>query len=428
VARGNWYRLDNIGKFYSAQAGSSAQTVFRCVATLADDIDGDILQHALNSTVYSFPSFNVCLRSGMFWRYLEQSEHAPVVTEENLPICFGLHVDAKSILFRVTYYRTRINLEVSHIVSDGRGTLSFFKTLVTKYVQERYATGDVPNAYDGSDSQKSENSFDKYYEKGKAGSSSAPKVFRIPGWRDASDPTFMEYHLSTAGVLDLAHRYDVSMTSLVIAAAICAIRAEMPARERGRAIRLDIPVDLRRFFASATIKNFFGLAYVTYVPGADDEPLEDVAAQVQAQIREATQPEALKARMNHMIALEKNPFLRVAPLFLKDFVLDIANRVETRKTTMTVSNLGPIVFPDKIAHYLRDIDVMTSTTGMSFVLCSFGDDLSIGISSIYLDPNAIKNFCRIFSEQGIEGRINSNRTHERRLAERAATGRKADES
>lgn len=43
MARRTWYRLDNIGKFYSSQAGRSSQTVFRYSAELADGIDPDIL-------------------------------------------------------------------------------------------------------------------------------------------------------------------------------------------------------------------------------------------------------------------------------------------------------------------------------------------------------------------------------------------------
>ena len=61
MARRTWYRLDNIGKFYSSQAGRSSQTVFRYSAELADGIDPDILQHALDHAIAQFPSFNVHL-------------------------------------------------------------------------------------------------------------------------------------------------------------------------------------------------------------------------------------------------------------------------------------------------------------------------------------------------------------------------------
>lgn len=412
MARDTWYRLDNVGKFYSSQAGSSAQTVFRYSATVRDDIDPDALQCALDQTVDVFPNFNVCLRSGMFWHYLEQAAHPPVVEPESLPLCYGLHVHAKSVLLRVSYHAARINLEVSHIVSDGRGTLSFFKALLHAYVQKRYGVEGVPAEYDGSDYQKSENSFDKYFERNKAASTHAPKVYRLSGWRDASDPTFLEYHLPANRVLNLAHDYDVSLTALVIAVVMCSIRAEMPQRDRHRAIRMDVPVDLRRFFKSTTVKNFFGLAFVSYVPGDEDLSVKEVAKLVHDQLKTATQAEELKSRMNRMIALEKNPLLRLAPLFVKDFLLELADRLAARDVTTTVSNLGNIRIDERLAPYIRDINIMTSTTGINFMVCSFGNDLSISISTVYSNPNVIKNFVRFFSSLGIEGCININKTSE----------------
>lgn len=412
MARATWYRLDNVGKFYSAQAGRSTQTVFRYSATLADAVDADTLQYALEKAVDAFPNFNVSLRSGMFWHYLEQIDTPPAVHRENLPICFGLHAGAKSILFRVSYYRNRINFEVSHMVSDGRGALSFFKALLYSYIQVRYDTEDVPLEYDGSDHQKSEDSFNKYYERDKAASTRAPKVYRIAGWRDKADPTFMELHLPAKRMLQLARSFGVSLTSLLIAAIMCAIREEMPRRDRNRAIRIDIPVDLRQFFESTTTKNFFGLAFVSYTPGDKDEPVEAVAAHVHAQLKAATEAEQLKYRMNRMIALEKNPLLRLAPLFVKDIILDIADRFVIRETTTTVSNLGQIRIDERLAPFVRDVNIMTSTTGLNFTLCSFGDDLSIGISTVYSNPDIVKNFVRYFSHQGIEGTVNINKTSE----------------
>ncbi|MEG0375143.1 MAG: hypothetical protein RR672_05865, partial [Raoultibacter sp.] len=411
MARDTWYRLDNVGKFYSSQAGSSAQTVFRYSAALVDDVDEAVLQHALEKTVKAFPEFNVSLRSGMFWHYLEQAASVPLVSAESLPICFGLHVDAKSVLIRVSYYRDRINFEVSHIVSDGRGSLNFFRTLLYAYLQERYGIeGSLPS-YDGSDNQKSENSFDKYYERDKAAPTYAPKVYRLSGWRDGADPTYMEYHLPAKKVLDLARSWNVSMTSLMIAAIMCAIRAEMPRRDRHRTIRIGIPVDLRQIFGSTTTKNFFGLAFASYVPEGD-ESVRDVALQVNDQLKVVTEAESLKPRMNRMIALEKSPLLRVAPLFVKDLALEFGDWMASRGTTTTVSNLGKIDVDERLAPYIRNLNILTSTTGINLTLCSFGGDLSIGISTVFASNDIIKNFCRYFSSVGIEGYLNINKTNE----------------
>ena len=86
----------------------------------------------------------------------------------------------------------------------------------------------------------------------------------------------MEYHVSASKVLGAAHQCGVSLTSYLIAAILCAIRDVMPSRARNRAIRVDIPVDLRAFFRSETVRNFYGMTYVAYTP-AEIEADEDSA-------------------------------------------------------------------------------------------------------------------------------------------------------
>ena len=127
----------------------------------------------------------------MFWHYLEPSGEVPQALPETLPVCYGLHMNAHSVLFRVTYFGPRINVEVSHMVSDGRGTLQLFRALLGFYLCERYDLGDAPIDYDGSDREKAENSFDKYFERDKKGMERTPRAWRLPGAHDEGDPTFM---------------------------------------------------------------------------------------------------------------------------------------------------------------------------------------------------------------------------------------------
>lgn len=415
MAQDQWYRLDNIGKFYSSQVGGSTQTVFRYAATLVDEVDPAILQDALVKTVELFPSFNVCLRSGMFWHYLQRSAEPPQVQPENLPICYGLHVDAKSVLFRVSYYRERVNFEVSHIVSDGRGSLGFFKALLYAYLQQRYGVEGVAVEYDGSDAQQSEDSFDKYYERGAKGTgkaAKAPRPWRFVGWRDPADLTYMEYHLPVGAVLNQARSWGMGLTALVAAAIVASVRSEMPRRDRNRPVVIDVPVDLRQFYPSATARNFFGLAFLSYVPGETDEPVEAIARLMNEQLKAGTNADAVKQRVNRMVGFEKNPLLRFAPLFIKDLALEVANVIADRETTTTLSNLGAIAIDERLAPYVRDVNVLTSATGIKFTMCSFKDDLSIGISTAYSNLAVVKNLCRLFKGWGIEGRMNINRTSE----------------
>ena len=405
-----WYRLDNVGKFYAAEAGSPDQTIFRLTATMADEVDPAALQRALDAAVALFPGFNVSLRSGMFWHYLEPSGARPMVEPEHLPICYSLHTGPKSVLFRVTYYRRRINVEVSHMISDGRGGLEFLKALVGFYATERY--GAAPGSactYAGTEPQKTEDSFSANYDRSLAGATAKPRVFHLNGWKTDGEPTYLELHLSAGAVHQRAKEAGVSVTSLLIAAVICAVRSTMTARDRHRAIHLDVPVDLRSLFGSSTLRNFFGLAFITYTPGTADEPLLAVAAEVQRQLTAGTEPTALKRRMMAMIKLEKNPLLRAAPLFVKDAILGLAAWKTTREVTTTVSSLGRVAMDETAAPFVQGISALTSTAGLNFIVCTHGDDLSLGMSSRFVSLRVARAVVEVLERAGCAGYLNASR-------------------
>ena len=412
MARADWYRLDNVGKFYASQAGRNGQTVFRFSATMTDAVDPKALQAALDRIVERYPGFNVKLRSGMFWHYLEPSGEIPAVQPEALPICTGLHTDLNSVLFRVSYFRKRINLEVSHMVSDGRGTLEFFRALLAAYVERRYGVpANLPEDV-VPQSRRTEDSYTENFERSKAGATPKHKVYHLSGWKNAAEPTFMEYHLSAGAVHTAAKNMGVSVTTLMIAAVIVAIRNTMPANKRDHSIRMDVPVDLRDIFASDTLRNFFGLAFISYTPGAVDEPLEVVARKVQAQLSSGTDPDSLKRRMNTMLKIEKNPLIRPAPLFLKDFVLMIANWVAAQEVTTTVSSIGRIQLDETTEPFVDEINISTSTRGLNFLFCTFKDVLSMSISSVYLKHDVVRAFVRVFADLGIHGTMSVNKSAE----------------
>lgn len=414
MARDSWYRLDNVGRFYSAQAGHTAQTVFRIAVDMADEVDPDALQRALDQALEVFPGFNVTLRAGFFWHYLQQAEGTPCVQPEDLPPCSPMHADPRSVLIRVSYHAHRINVEVSHMVSDGRGTMELFKTLVGLYVRERYGACVELAPYAREEAHKTEDSFSENYERRASASTPKPKAYRIRGWREKAAPEYMEVHLSSSAVYAAAKGMGVGVTALLIAAIMCAVRDGMPARDRarGRAICVTVPVDLRRFFGSETLRNFFGLAYVSYAPGACDEALAAVAADVSRQLGAVTEPAALKKRMNRMVKLQRNAALRVAPVFLKDAVLGLAAAIAEREVTTTASNLGRVEMPRGTEPFVRSVVVLTSTTGIDFVMSTYGDDLSVGVSSVLVSNDIQRRFVRTFSALGADVAIDVNRSGE----------------
>ena len=89
----------------------------------------------MDAALETYPLFLSVMRKGLFWYYLESSELRPVVREEAEPPCDSLFIrDRKTLLFQVSYYKNRINLEVFHALTDGTGAICFLKELVKRYL------------------------------------------------------------------------------------------------------------------------------------------------------------------------------------------------------------------------------------------------------------------------------------------------------
>ena len=126
-----WTRLDNAAKIFPPTTNEKDTKVFRFVCEMRDEVNHELLQEALDQTMLLFPFYRSVLRRGVFWYYFENTELKPEVREEHkLPCSMLYHPNRKDLLFEVTYYKERINLEVFHSLTDGTGALAFLKTLL----------------------------------------------------------------------------------------------------------------------------------------------------------------------------------------------------------------------------------------------------------------------------------------------------------
>ena len=73
IRKKQWYKLDQVGNFYSFLGDIISQNIFRYSAEIKDDIDLSLLQESFDETLNEYPLFNVTLRRGMFWYYLEET-------------------------------------------------------------------------------------------------------------------------------------------------------------------------------------------------------------------------------------------------------------------------------------------------------------------------------------------------------------------
>ena len=124
-----WDKLDNTAHLFPSIAGESMTNVYRISVTLKEEVQVEFLQQALDMILPKFDGFNLRMRTGVFWYYFEENgKKAPKVTEEAMfPCRFIRQNKNRNYLFRVTYYKSRINLEVFHVLTDGMGGINFLR-------------------------------------------------------------------------------------------------------------------------------------------------------------------------------------------------------------------------------------------------------------------------------------------------------------
>jgi len=405
----NWYKVDNVAKVFLATYNRRDTRSLRVSCILKEKVDGELLSDALKATIKSRPQFQVRIRRGFFWHYLESTDVMPVVKEEEsrpCPILYG--EDYRGILhYSVTYYGKRINLDIFHALSDGTGALEFLNILVLNYLKLKYPE-DVKNVFLGSNASADDlerNSFSQFYGKGGKAAAAGKKAYHIHGLKLPYDQLqFFELHMSASAVLAKAKELGVSLTSFIGARMMLAIQKDMPLLKRKQPVTISMPVNLRNFYPSKTVRNFFNNVNVSHV-FIGDETIESLAKEFDGKLKSSLEPEKIKQQMDNYQKLERIFFVRMVPLFIKQPVVKYFSQKENKRVSAVISNLGVIRPPKDMAGFIDGYSAFCSHNEIFMTVSSYEDDLVFGITSAYNNTGVLKNFVRTFTDEGMEAEI-----------------------
>lgn len=412
-----WYQLDNAAKIVPPTVKGSDTRVFRLTCELYEDVDPDILQEALDQAILEFPLFRCVLKKGFFWYYLEETNLRGMVEPDREPACAAIYREGRrNLLYRVSFFHRRINLEMFHVLADGTGAFQFLKTILTNYLKIRYGIKDVSEEGSGraSSDQKESDAFSKYYrrEHGRTDESliAPKKAYHLRGERDEN----MQMHLiegivSTSAFLAQAKQYHTTVAVFTTALYMQAMMKEMSVRDRKLPIVLSIPVNLRNYFPSETARNFFGVINVSFYPDDDyDGTLESIVREVNASFRRQLRPDQVGLTMNSYAALEHNIAVKVVPLFIKDFAISFANGLMQKGITGTVSNVGKITMPPEVSSYIHHFAAFMAAPDAQITVTSYGDRLCFGVGTAFATHPVFMNFFREIAELGMDVEIGTN--------------------
>lgn len=404
----HWRKLDNAAKLYSAASNKKDTRVFRFYCELKEMVQPELLQEALNQTVQTFPMFLMVLRKGLFWHYLEPCNLRPIVQEEYKEPCSRLYIkDKKMLLFEVTYYKKRINFEVFHVLTDGTGATEFLKELVKNYLYLAHKQDGLEQVSmlpeDMTVQDQEDDSFLKYYSKDqRRPKERKAKAFQIRKKKKENHHLHVHEHVvSVQEVLKRSRELGVSMTVFLTAVYFMAIHEEMSKMQEKRPVVLMVPVNLRNFFPSTSMLNFFNWIEPGYDFTSQDSSFEAVLEHTKRFFKEQLTEEKMAAHISELLALELHPILRLAPLELKNLCIHAGAKFSEKNVTAIFSNMSVVKMPESYVPYIERFGVYTNTPKLELCLCSFQDKLSFAFTSRYDTENIERNFYRILKEQGI---------------------------
>ena len=408
-----WRKLDNAALAFPLVTGKNDTRVFRFYCQLKETVDGEILQRALDQTMEKYPLFQAVLRKGLFWFYLERRDIHATVKQEKRPPCSSLYIpDKKSLLFQVSYHNNRMNFEVFHGLTDGTGAMNFLEELVQNYLILAHPETELPRVEHEEEitpGDQEEDSFSQYYSSEiPRNKEKKPAAVKLKGEKLVhSDMDITEVILNVKETLAKARSYGVSITILLTAMLLCSIQEEIPRNRQKKPVTLMIPVNLRNYFPSQSMGNFFGWIEVGYV-FEEDTSFEEVLSSVKQQFQEQLQKDRIAMNMNGYVRIEKNPFVRAVPLEIKKFFLMAGANLGSRSITAVYSNIGIIRLPEEYKEYIERFGIFASTDSLQLCSCSYGEQLVLGFTSKIPDDSIQRNFMKMLKKEEISYKEEKN--------------------
>ncbi len=415
------YRLDNAANVYPAVKSRKHPGLFRVSATLKESVQPELLQLALQRTLKRIPSFSVRLRSGLFFHYFSHSDDTLFIQEDVINPCMYLVSDRnQGFQIRVRYYDRRIALEVFHSVSDGSGAMVFLKTLVAQYLMLRgIYIPPTDGVLDCEESPRPEEAADDFH----AFAGECPprprreqRAYHVSGTKlPYDDLTIVTGTLPAEAVKGESKRHGVSITEFLISVYVH-ILSHVQAQEcraHPLPIKIQVPVNLRQFYNSDTLRN-----YASYVcPGIDPAygayTFEEIISTVHHLMRYEVTAKQLRSRVAANTRAERHPLLRVVPLFAKNYAINLVyKRTGPGVYTSALSNLGMIKVPRAMQPHVEVFDFNLGPSHATNVDCAvlgYRDQLRINFTRVIEEAFVERAFFTFLVQQGIPVSVESNK-------------------
>ncbi len=412
-----WNRLDNTANLFPVIATSSMTNVYRLSVTLKEDIDPEVLQQAVEKVLPFFDVFRFKMKRGLFWYYFETNKRPlPKIKEEDIYPCAYIEpYENNEYLFRVSYYQNRINLEVFHALTDGNGAMAFLKEITYQYlrlVHEELADR-VSDTLSQDTSLDYEDSYVNNYRHKAKRSYHLEKSVVIKGQKLASGQLGLIHgFISLDEIKKVAKELGVTLNQYLLAVYAWAIYKQyLKGVKSKKPIVISVPVNLRPFFDSNTMKNFFAMVSVVFRPEKEDYTFEEVLHIVKESIEPQTTKENLEKLLSYNVSNERNWILRAVPLDIKKLAIRFIYKQSAAANTTTITNLGVVKLEDAYRDYVDGFYVaiaMSAGQNIKGAVVSYNDTMVFTFSSYLKNTGIQREFFKKLVADGVPVSIETN--------------------
>lgn len=420
--RKTWYKLDLSAIVYPTLQRKDFSSVYRLSVLLHEKILPDVLQQAVDLALPRFPTYKVAIRKGLFWRYLEPNlRPGPFIQKDINNPCMPMPFKANNgYLLRIYYYENRISLEAHHCLGDGSGGMSVLHTITACYLE--LLGHEITSGYlvldrnEEPHPEELEDAYMKYANAKVRPPRPGEKAYRVRGTKEPFYTlNIIDGILSVSQVMAVAKKHNATITEYLNAVLLYALlqKQEADGRPKLRPVKIAMPVNLRRFFPSKTLRNFITMIYPSIDPRLGDYTFDEIITHVHHYMRYYINEKFMRGDITTNAATQRHPFIRITPLFIKDFTVRLFyTKIQDRNSSAGLTNMGVLKIPESMKPYVSRFDIYMGQPFSSRTNCaiiSYDDILTINFASSILEADVERFFFRKLVQDGIHVNIETNR-------------------
>lgn len=414
-----WYPLDNAAKIYPPNTNASSPFVFSFTARLNEEVDPEALQQALNELLLKRPTFKTRLKRGIFWYYLESNNKPFIVKPQPAHYLKQITPDSNNgYLFEIFYRNTTVTANFYHALTDGTGGVNFFIELLFEYFKLRgYAVeseGVIRPSAAPYVIEESDDPFRAVANKKGKQLKTEPLAYKFKGTPFNHDGCgIIMSSCPVAQVKEVAAKYGATITEYLSALYMYSIYTTCLRGKpiKNKRVNILVPINLRKRYLSNTVRNF---ALFLRLKHDFKTPItfEECITLCKTQMVEGSKEDVVEGILHSNVQLEKNPFLKITPLFLKDIVMRLVYlRVGENLQSGNLSNLGLLKTPKCFEGKLLDITFLiapTKNAAQNFTMLGYDGRLYITSARGYVETRIEREFFSQLAKEGIDLTLYSN--------------------